>query len=166
MEEVSYRQSRLRWPAFLFGSAGFPVKRYSPQRPNAAKPQPNTRTEEINRKKRKVRKRRNRIISRQAAKAQREIIVISNEKRNLLRSLAFARDDRPRACRLASLRLGGRNVPIRESSIGGLFARLAQIFNFSNTEFTEGLFKVPFLEDLLCVLCASAVQTPSPASVL
>jgi len=73
------------------------------------------------------------------------------------RSLAFARDDRPWACRLASLRLrsghawrsfdqaqdmlGGSNIRIREFSTSGKFARAAQILSYSSTEFAEfGVF--------------------------
>jgi len=33
-----------------------------------------------------------------------------------------------------------------------------------DTEFTEDLFKLLFLGDFLCALCASAVQTPIAAS--
>jgi len=61
---------------------------------------------------------------------------------------SVARDDRPWACRLASLRLrsghawrpfdqaqdmlGGRNIRIREFSTAGQFAQAAQIFNDSS----------------------------------
>jgi hypothetical protein len=38
---------------------------------------------------------------------------------------------------LASLRLGGRNIRIRESSTRGKFAQAAQILNYSSTEITE-----------------------------
>ena len=65
---------------------------------------------------------------------------------------------------LASLRLGARNIRIRESSTSRKFARATTTFKEGSTEFTEDLCKLLFLGDFLCVLCASAVQTPIPAS--
>ena len=108
------RQSRQGGLALLAGSSillavrksdssGFPVKRDSPQRPSAAKPQPKRR---FNRKGRKERK--GRALS---FRTKREILVSSRARNLLLRSLAFARDDRPWACRLASLRLGASRFP-------------------------------------------------------
>jgi len=37
--------------------------------------------------------------------------------------------------------LGGSNIRNREFSTSGKFARAAQIFNYSSTEFAEGFFK-------------------------
>ena len=54
-----------------------------------------------------------------------------------LRSLAFARDDGPKARHLATLRLGGSNFRLRVLSVSRSFAHAAQILNYSSTEFTE-----------------------------
>ena len=64
---------------------------------------------------------------------------------------------------LASLRLGARNIRIRESSSSRKFAQATTTFKDCSTEFTEDLFKLLFLGAFLCALCASAVQTPIPA---
>src|SRR3990172_2795056 len=61
------------------------------------------------------------------------------------RSLAFARDDRPWDCRLASWRsfdqaqdmLGGSNIRSQDFSTPGQFAQAAQIRNYSSAEFAE-----------------------------
>jgi len=53
------------------------------------------------------------------------------------RSLAFARDDGPWACRLATWRLGASNIRIRDISTSGKFARATQIVNYSSVEFTR-----------------------------
>ena len=92
-----------------------------------------------------------RNISRKDAKAQRENELSFRTKREIFpRSLAFARDDRPRACRLASWRLGGSNIRIREFSTSGKFARAAQIFNYSSAENAKNN-----LGEFLCGLCPS-----------
>ena len=51
------------------------------------------------------------------------------------RSLAFARNDRPWACRLASWRLGESNIRIRAASTHATFAQAAQTFKDSSTRF-------------------------------
>jgi len=68
-----------------------------------------------------------RIISRKARKARKGKTLSFRTKREIFpRSLAFARDDRPWARHLASLRLCGRHIRIRESSITGKFTQAAR----------------------------------------
>ncbi len=61
---------------------------------------------------------------------------IEGQKAQRENELSF-RDDRPWACHLASWRLGGSNIRIPEFSTPRKFARAAQIFNCSSTEFTK-----------------------------
>jgi len=101
----------------------------------------------------------NRSISRKGAKAQRKNELSFRTKREIFpRSLAFARDDRPWACHLASLRLGGRNFRLRVLSASRSFAHAAQILNYSSIEVAE--FGVFFnQQSLLRALSASAVSS-------
>ncbi len=65
-------------------------------------------------------------------------ILVSSEARNLpLRSLAFARDDRPWACRLASWRLGGRISESTGNITPGKFAQAEETFTYSNARYAK-----------------------------
>src|SRR3989337_3696800 len=69
-----------------------------------------------------------RIVSRKGAKTPRENELSFRTRGEIFPgSLAFARDDRPWACHLASWRLGGSNIRIPGFSTPRKFAQAAQI---------------------------------------
>src|SRR3990170_3378794 len=90
----------------------------STQRPSAAQPQPNLDSS--------LAKTQRREGKTNCHFERREKSLFRAKGEIIRRSLAFARDDRPWACHLASLRLGERNVRIRESSITGKFTQAAR----------------------------------------
>ena len=76
----------------------------------------------------------------------------------LLRSLAFARDDRPCPSLGVLCVLPRVNSRIRVLQLNEKFAQAAEILKDSSSEFAEGFFKIIFSVDFFRALSAWAVS--------